>query len=121
MFDEVGADLSKAGKVAVKFAKNRHFQIGVLAALPTSISAFFLIRKYKKQIKEKEELYKQVLKKHNVIIKELDSQIKINKERQERLLTYDLCIKKEMCSLKAEIKELKNQLAELNEEKDNYE
>lgn len=48
MLDKTGASLAKAGKAAVKIAKDRNFQMGVLTALPTTVSAFFLIEKYKK-------------------------------------------------------------------------
>lgn len=44
MLDKVGAGLAKAGKVAVDVVKDRNFQIGVLTVLPTTISAFFLIK-----------------------------------------------------------------------------
>lgn len=107
MLDKTGASLAKAGKAAVKIAKDRNFQMGVLTALPTTVSAFFLIEKYKKQAEEKEQLYKKALAKHNAVIKELDAKTVIDKERQDRLLAYDSQLKKEMSGLKSEIHELK--------------
>ena len=53
MLDKAGAGLAKAGKTATEIVKDRHFQIGVLTALPTTVSAFFLIRKYQKQTEKK--------------------------------------------------------------------
>lgn len=117
MLDKTGASLAKAGKAAVKIAKDRNFQIGVLTALPTTVSAFFLIEKYKKQAEEKEQLYKKALAKHNAVIKELDAKTVIDKERQDRLLAYDSQLKKEMSGLKSEIHELKKQITELEKKK----
>lgn len=92
--------------------KDRHFQIGVLTALPTTVSAFFLIRKYQRQAEEKEALYEKVLAKHNAVIKELGAKAEIGKEREDCLLAYDTKLKKEISSLQSEIQELKNQIAE---------
>ena len=69
MLDKTAAGLAKAGKAAVEIAKDRNFQIGVLTALPTTVTAFFLSKEYKKQAEEKEQLYKKVLAKHNAVIK----------------------------------------------------
>ena len=110
MLDKAGAGLAKAGKAAGEAVKDRNFQIGVLTALPTTVSAFFLIRKYQKQAKEKEDLYKKALAKHNAVIKELD-----------RLLAYDSKLKKEMNGLQSEIQELRAQIAELEKKKANDE
>ena len=63
MLDKTAAGLAKAGKAAVEIAKDRNFQIGVLTALPTTVTVFFLIKKYKKQAEEKEQLYKKALAK----------------------------------------------------------
>ena len=117
MLDKAGAGLTKAGKAAVEVIKDRNFQIGVLTALPTTVSAFFLVRKYQKQIEEKEELYKKALEKHNALIKELDEKAELDKERQDRLLAYDSKLKKKMNGLQSEIQELKTQIAELEKKK----
>ena len=78
MLDKPGAGLAEAIKTAIEIIKDRHFQIGILTALPTIVSAFFLIRKYQKQTAEKEELYKKALAKHNAIIKELNAKTEID-------------------------------------------
>lgn len=121
MLDKTGAGLAKAGRVAVDVVKDRNFQIGVLTALPTTISAFFLIKKYQRQAEEKEALYKKALAKHNAVIKELDAKVEIDKERQDRLLAYDSKLKKEMSGQQSEIQELKKQIAELEKKKANDE
>lgn len=119
--DKADAGLAKAGKAAVDVIKDRHFQIGVLSALPTTVSAFFLIRKYQRQVEEKEALYKKALAKHNAVIKELGAKAEIGKERHDRLLAYDTKLKKKISSLQSEIQELKNQIAELEKKKANDE
>ncbi len=117
MLDKAGAGLAKAGKAVAEVVKDRNFQIGVQTALPTTVSAFFLIRKYQKQAEEKEELYKKALAKHNAVIKELDAKAELDKERQDRLLAYDSKLKKEMNGLQSEIQELRSQIAELEKKK----
>lgn len=117
MRDKAGAGLAKARKAVIDIVKDRNFQIGVLSILPTTVGAFFLIRKYKKQAEEKEKLYKEKLAKHNAIIKELDAKTEIDKERQDRLLAYDSQLKKEINGLQSEIQELKKQIAELEKKK----
>ena len=117
MLDKAGAGLSKTGKAAVEVVKDRNFQIGVLTALPATVSAFFLIRKYQKQIEKKEELYKKALAKHNAVIKELTAKVDLNKERQDRLLAYDSRLKKKMNGLQSEIQELRAQIVELEKQK----
>ena len=117
MLDKAGDDLAKARKVIVQIVKDRHFRIGVLTALPTTVSAFFLIRKYKTQAEEKEQLYKRALAKHNAVIQELATKTEIDMERQDRLLAYDSQLKKEMKGLQSEIRELKRQIAELEKKK----
>lgn len=117
VIEKAGSGLKKAGKVVGEVVKDRKFQIGVLTSLPTSIGGYFLIRKYKKQAEEKEELYKKVLAKHNAVIKELDSKAELDRERQERLLAYDTALKKEMTNLQSEIRDLKGQIAELEKKK----
>ena len=73
MFDKASISLAKAGKKAAEIVKDRHFQMGVLTALPTTVGAFFFIRKYQKQTREKDQLYKKALAKHNAVIKELNT------------------------------------------------
>lgn len=121
MLDKAGAGLAKAGKAAGEAVKDRNFQIGVLTALPTTVSTFFLIRKYQKQAEEKEDLYKKALAKHNTFIKELDAKIELDKERQDRLLAYDSELKKEMNGLQSELQKLRAQIAELEKKKANDE
>ncbi len=117
MIEKASERLTKAGKFAINIAKDRNFQIGVLTGLPATVSAFFLIRKYKKQAEEKEELYNKALAKHNALIKELKSEVDIDQERQDRLLAYDAQIKKEMSDLQSEIQGLRDQIAELEKKK----
>ena len=117
MIEKAGEGLAKAGNLAMNIAKDRNFQIGVLTGLPATVSAFFLIRKYKKQAEEKEELYKKALAKHNAVIKELKSEAEIDQERHDRLLAYDAQIKKEMSDLQSEIQGLRYQIAELEKKK----
>ena len=117
MIEKASERLTKAGKFAINIAKDRNFQIGVLTGLPATVSAFFLIRKYKKQAEEKEELYKKASAKHNAVIKELKSEVEIDQERQDRLLAYDAQIKKEMSDLQSEIQGLRDQIAELEKKK----
>lgn len=121
MLNKAEKSLEKAGKNVVDMVKDRHFQIGILTALPTTVSAFFLIRKYKKRALEKEESYKKALTKHNAVIKELSAKAEMDKERQEQLLAYDAKLKKKMDGLQSEIQELKNQIAELEKKKANNE
>lgn len=61
-------------------------------------------------------MYKKTLEKHNTIIKELDTKIAIDKERQDYLLAYDSQLKKEMNELKFELHELKSRLLSLKKE-----
>ena len=117
MIEKASERLTKAGKFAINIAKDRNFQIGVLTGLPATVSAFFLIRNYKKQAEEKEELYKKASAKHNAVIKELKSEVEIDQERQDRLLAYDAQIKKEMSDLQSEIQGLRDQIAELEKKK----
>lgn len=121
MLDKASADIAKAGKTAVDIVKDRNFQIGALTALPTTVSAFFLIKKHQRKAEEKEVLYKKVLAKHNAIIKELGAKAEIDKKRQNRLLAYDSKLKKKMSGLQSEIQELKNRIAELEKKKANDE
>ncbi len=117
MFGKIVDGLSKAGKNAIEVIKNRNFQRGALAAVPATLTALYYIRKYKKQAEEKEELYKKALSKHNAIIKQLNTKVEMDKERQDRLLAYDTQIKKEMNALQFEIQRLNEQIAELEKKK----
>lgn len=121
MLDKAGAGLAEAEKVAVDIVKDRNFQIGVLTALPATISAFFLIRRYQRQTEEKKALYEKALAKHNAVIRELGAKAEIDEERQDRLLAYDSKLKKEMSGLQSEIQELKKQIAKLEKKKANDE
>ena len=103
MLDKASADIAKAGKTAVDIVKDRNFQIGALTALPTTVSAFFLIKKHQRKAEEKEVLYKKVLAKHNAVIKEIGAKAEIDKKRQDRLLAYDSKLKKKMSGLQSEI------------------
>ena len=117
LLDKAGRGLAKGGKTAAEIVRDKNFQKGMLSALPTTVGAFFLIRKYKKQAEEKEVLYKKDLAKHNAVIKELHEKTEIDRERQDRLLSYDSQLKKEMNRLQSEIHELKKQIDELKKEK----
>ena len=125
-FDTVKSFVDKAGTLAKqgfqslsKLVQNRDFQKGAAAVLiPSGVSAFFLIRKYKKEAAEKDALYKEKLQKHNAIIKELSADAEISKERQDRLLQYDSKLKSEMGSLETEIEMLKKKIADLEKERE---
>lgn len=121
MLEKAEGGLAKAGKAAVEIIQDRNFQLGVLTALPSTLSAFFLVKRYQKEIKEKEMLYKKAVAKHNAVIRELNAKSEMKEGREERLLTYDAALKKEIGVLLSEIQELKNQIAELKEKKANDE
>lgn len=114
MLNKAGAGLAKAGKATVEVVKDPNFLVGVLIA---TMGSAFAIRQCQKQAEEKEELYKKALAKHNAVIKELDAQAELDKERQDRLLAYDSKLKKEMNGLQSEIQKLKAQIAELEKKK----
>lgn len=61
MLDKTAAGLAKAGKAAVEIAKDRNFQIGVLTALPTTVTAFFLIKSTRSKLKKKNNCTKRRL------------------------------------------------------------
>lgn len=46
MLDKIESGLVRIGKEVAEIAKERNFQIGILAALSPTVSAFFLIKKY---------------------------------------------------------------------------
>ena len=125
-FDTVKPFVDKAGTLAKqgfqslsKLVQNRDFQKGAAAVLiPSGVSAFFLIRKYKKEAAEKDALYKEKLQKHNAIIRERSADAEISKERQDRLLQYDSKLKSEMGSLETEIEMLKKKIADLEKERE---
>lgn len=121
MFEKAEDGLAKAGKATVEIIQDRNFQLGVLAALPSTVSAFFLIKKYRKEVKEKDKLYMEVLARHNAVIKELSAQVQMGKERSERLLAYDTALKKKMDSLLSEKQELLDRITELTKKKANDE
>ena len=121
MRDKASVGIAKVGESAVDIVKDRNFQIGILFALPMTVSAFFLIKKYQRQAEEKETLYKKVLAKHNAVIKELREKTEIDNEKRDRLLAYDFKLKKKMSGLQSEIRELKKQIAELKKKKANDE
>ena len=121
MRDKASVGIAKVRESAVDIVKDRNFQIGILFALPMTVSAFFLIKKYQRQAEEKETLYKKVLAKHNAVIKELREKTEIDNEKRDRLLAYDFKLKKKMSGLQSEIRELKKQIAELKKKKANDE
>ena len=53
MLDKENAGITKTGKAVVDIVKDRNFQIGVLTALPTTVSAFFLSKGIKGKLKRK--------------------------------------------------------------------
>lgn len=114
LVDSASKNLAKGSKTALNLLKNRDFQKGALAiGIPSGISAFFLIRKYQKEVEEKERLYKEKLRKQNAVTKALESEVDITKERQDKLLRYDSKLKNDISSLETEIEELKKQIADL--------
>ena len=98
-----------------RIVKSPGFQTGFLSG----ISVYFLIRKYKKELAEKDALYKEKLQKHQAIIEELETKVDLSQERQERLLQIDTGLKAEMAILQEEKEELQKQIAELKREKKN--
>ncbi|MCR4593923.1 MAG: hypothetical protein K5761_02580 [Clostridiales bacterium] len=101
-----------------KLVQNRDIQKGAaMVLIPSGVSAFFLIRKYKKEAAEKDALYKEKLRKHDAIIKELSAQAEISKERQDRLLQDDSKLKEEMATLESERDALRKKIADLEEGK----
>lgn len=119
--DDAGIRLAKAGKHIVDVVKDPHFQLGALPTVPTAVSAYFLIKKYKKQAKEKEGLYKKALAKDHAILKELSTKAEMDKERQERLLAADSELKKIMKEQQSELRVLNDRIAELENKKANDE
>lgn len=104
--DKAAVSLEEMRKSIMKLIKDRRFQIGILtASLPSVVIATVQIRKYKKQVEEKENLYKTVIAKQNAVIKELNARADIVKERQDRLMAYDSMLKKEMSGLQSKIQE----------------
>lgn len=113
---KLGYMLNQAGKRIKTVVQDKRFQLGALLAIPAIVNSSHLIRKYKKQAQEKEELYKEALAKHNAAIKELDARAEIDKEKRDRLMAYDAKLKKEMSNYQFEIQKLKEQIAELEKE-----
>ena len=107
---------TKFGKPLAKLLKSKDFQKGAVLLIPDSISTFFLVQKSKNEVKEKERLLNELIRKHEAIIKELSARNEISKERQDRLLSLDSELKLEIESQKAEIVTLKAQIADLQKE-----
>lgn len=121
LVQKAGTNLAKAKKATVETVKDSKFLIGVLTSVPTTISTFFLIKKYQRQAEEKEALYEKALAKHNAVIKELSAKAEMDKEKRDRLLAYDAELKKEISNLQSEKQELKKQIADLEKKKANDE
>ncbi len=109
--------LKKVGNGVMKTVKNKDFQKGVAVVIPSAIALTYEIRKLKKQSAEKEALYKKALAKEQAISNELKERTDISKERQDRLLAYDIELKKELQKLDEENQELKAQIRELEKKK----
>lgn len=78
----------------MKTVKNKDFQKGVALAIPSAIALTYEIGKLKEKLEEKEALYKEVLAKEQAIAKELKECTDLSKERQDRLLAYDVELKR---------------------------
>lgn len=113
--------VGKGADYAVKLLKNKDVQkiLATSAAIliPTSIYISIL----KKKLEEKEQLYTKALAKHDALIKELDTKAELDNDRQDQLLALDAQLKKELCDQEAEIRELKEKIAELEKKKANDE
>ncbi|WP_273523354.1 hypothetical protein [Mailhella massiliensis] len=81
--------------------------IGVLAApaviLATTGYAIFSAQKKKKLMYEKQELYKEVVKKYNAIIKELEEKASLQEDRIKYLQSLLIYLEKAMKDLKNDI------------------
>lgn len=86
-------------------------------AIPSAIALTYEIGKLKEKSEEKEALYKEALAKEQEIAKELKERTDLSKERQDRLLAYDVELKKELQKLDEENQELKAQIRELEKKK----
>ena len=109
--------LKKVETGVLKTAKNKDFQKGVALAIPSALALTYEIGKLKEKSAEKEALYKEALAKEQAIAKELKERTDLSKERQDRLLTYDAELKKELQKLDEENQDLKAQIRELEKKK----
>lgn len=109
--------LKNVGTRVLKTVKNKDFQKGVALAIPSAIVLTYEIGKLKEKSSEKETLYKEALAKEQAIAKELKERTDLSKERQDRLLVYDVELKKELKKLDEENQELKAQIRELEKKK----
>ncbi len=91
--------LKKVETGVLKTVKNKDFQKGVALAIPSALALTYEIGKLKEKSAEKEALYKEALAREQAIAKELKERTDLSKERQDRLLTYDAELKKELQKL----------------------
>ena len=119
--NKAGELATKGADYAVKLFKNKDFQKGLAAGAAIIIPAGIYISILKKKLEGKEHLYTKALAKHNAVIKELDAKAELDKDRQDQLLALDAQLKKEMLNQQAEIRELKDKIAELEKKKANDE
>lgn len=115
--NQITSILKKVGTGVLKTVKNKDFQKGVALAIPSAIALTYEIGKLKEKSEEKEALYKEALAKEQKIAKELKERTDLSKERQDRLLAYDVELKKELQKLDEEYQELKAQIRELEKKK----
>ena len=114
ILEKAGHGMVKAGKAMLELLKNRDFQMGVaITAIPVAIE----IKHLKKQAKEKEQLLTEALRKHDAIIKELNKESEIEKDKRENLLKQDTLLKKEIHKQQSEIQGLKDKIIELEKKK----
>jgi hypothetical protein len=109
--------LKKVETGVLKTVKNKDFQKGVALAIPSALALTYEIGKLKEKSAEKEALYKEALAREQAIAKELKERTDLSKERQDRLLTYDAELKKELQKLNEENQALKAQIRELEKKK----
>ena len=115
--NQISLILKKVGTGVLKTVKNKDFQKGVALAIPSAIALTYEIGKLNEKSEEKEALYKEALAKEQAIAKELKERTDLSKERQDRLLAYDVELKKELQKLDEENQELKAQIRELEKKK----
>ena len=109
--------IKKVETGVLKTVKNKDFQKGVALAIPSALALTYEIGKLKEKSAEKEALYKEALAREQAIAKELKERTDLSKERQDRLLTYDAELKKELQKLNEENQALKAQIRELEKKK----
>lgn len=115
ILNKAGSSLAKFGKATLYLFKNPDFYKG---AAVVAIPAIIEIRRLKKRAKEKESLLAKAIAKQDSLIKVLDTESEISRERQDCLLAYDTQLKKEIKSLQLEIQSLYDKIAELEKNKD---